>query len=61
MAEISIYIAIKLRPILNYNRLRYSELADNILSHKLGDVPVFVGGKGLSLYPFDKVVGGNQK
>ena len=45
----------------SYNRLRYSELIDNILPHKLDDVLVFDGGKGLSLYPFSKIVGGNQQ
>ena len=60
MAEIFVYFAIKLWPIVSYNRLRYSEPVDNILPHKLDDVLVFNGGEGLSLYPFSKVVGGNQ-
>ena len=61
MAEIFVYFAIKLWPIVNYNRPRYSEPTDNIIPHKLDDVPVFDGGKGLSLYPFAKVVGGNKQ
>ena len=61
MAEISIYFAIKLWPIVSYSRLRYFEQIDNILPHELDDVLVFDGGEGLSLYPFAKVVGGNQQ
>ena len=60
MAEISVYFAIKLWPIVNYNQLRYFVPAYNIIPHKLDDVPIFDGGKGLSLYPFTKVVSGNQ-
>ena len=61
MEKISIYFAIKLLPIVSYNRLRYSEPANNILPYKLDDVPVFDGGEGLRLYSFHKVVGGNQQ
>ena len=61
MVEISIYFSIKLWLIVSYNRLRYSELEDNILPRKLDDVPVFDGGEGLSVYQFAKVVGGNQQ
>ena len=60
MVEIFVYFAIKLWPIVSYNRLRYSEPADNILSQELDDILVFDGGEGLSLYPFAKVVDGNQ-
>ena len=60
MVEISVYFAIKLWPIVSYNRLRYFVLAYNIIPHKLDDVLVFDEGKGLSLYPFAKVVSGNQ-
>ena len=59
MAEISVYYAIKLWPIVSYDRLRYSELADNILPHKLDDILVFDGGEGFSFYPFAKIVGSN--
>ena len=59
MAESFIYPTIKLRPIVSYDRLRYSEPKDNILPHELDDILVFDGGEGLSLYPFAKVVGGN--
>ena len=61
MAEISVYFGIKLWPIVSYNRSRYSEPVGNILLHKLDDVPIFDGGEGLNLYPFAKVVGGNQQ
>ena len=61
MVEISVYFAIKLWPIVSYNRLRYFEQADNILPHKLDNVLVFDGGEGLNLYPFAKVVSGNQQ
>ena len=47
--------------IVSYNRLRYSEPADNILPHKLVDILVFNGGEGFSFYPFAKIVGGNQQ
>ena len=60
MEEISVYFAIKMWPIVSYNRLRYSEPVDNILPYKLDDVLVFYGGEGLNLYPFSKVVGGKQ-
>ena len=38
MAEVFVYFAVKLQSIISYDRLRYSELADDILPHKLGDV-----------------------
>ena len=60
MVEVSIYFSIKLSAIINYDRLRYFEPADNILPHKLGDFLVFNGGEGFNFYPFAKVVGGNQ-
>ena len=59
MVEISVCFAIKLWPIVIYNRLRYSEPTDNILPDELDNVLVFDGGEGLSLYPFCKVVSGN--
>ena len=37
MAEFFVYFAVKLQSIIGYDRLRYSEPADNILPHKLGD------------------------
>ena len=61
MVEVSVYFSIKLQSIIGYDRLRYSESSSNILPHKLGDVLVFDGGIGFSLYPFAKVVGGNQQ
>ena len=61
MAEVFVYFAIKLRSNISYDRLRYSEPADDILPCKLGDVLVFDGGKGFSFYPFPKVVGCNQQ
>ena len=61
MAEISVYFAIKLWPVVNYNRLMYSEPADNILPHELDDIIVFNGGEGLDLYQFAKVVDGNKQ
>ena len=60
MAEVSVYFAIKLWAIIIYDRLRYFELANNILQYKLGDVLVFDGSEGFSFYPFVKVVGGNR-
>ena len=61
MEKISIYSALKLWPIVNYNRLRYFEPANNILPHKLDDILVFDGGEGFSFYPFDEIIGGNQQ
>ena len=60
MAEIFVYFAIKLWPIVNYDRLRYSEPTDNIPPHKLDDILVFDGGEVFNFYPFAKIVGGNQ-
>ena len=59
MAKVSVYFAIKLRSIISYDRLRYSEPTYNILPHKLGDILVFDGGEGFTFYPFAKVFGGN--
>ena len=61
MVEISVYFAIKLGPIVSYDRLRYSELTDNIPPHKLDDILIFDGGEGFSFYPFAKIVSGNQQ
>ena len=61
MEEILVYSAIKLWPIVSYDRLRYFELADNILPHKPNNILVFDGGEGFSFYSFAKIVGGNQK
>ena len=61
MAEVSVYFAVKLWSIISYDQLRYSEPAKNIIPHKLGDVLVFDGSEGFSLYPFSKVVCGNQQ
>ena len=60
MVEISVYSTIKLLPIVNYDRLRYFESADNILPHKLDDILVLDGGEGFSFYLVAEVVGGNQ-
>ena len=56
MVEISIYPAIKLWPIVSYDRLRYSESANNILPDKLDDILVFNRGEGFNFYPFAKIV-----
>ena len=61
MAEVSIYFAVELRSIINYDRLRYFEPADNIPPHKLGDILVFDGSESFGFYPFAKVVDGNQQ
>ena len=61
MAEISVYSTLKLWPIVNYNRLRYSESTENILLNKLDDILVFDGGEDFNFYPFSKIVGGNQQ
>ena len=61
MVEIPVYFAIKLWPIVSYDRLRYSKPTDNIPPHKLDDILVFDGGEGFSFYPFAKIVGGNQQ
>ena len=61
MVEISVYSSIKLWPIISYDRLRYSEPADNILPHKLDDILVFDEGEGFNFYPFVEIVGGNQQ
>ena len=60
MVEISVYSSIKLWPIVSYDRRRYFESTDNILSHKLDNILVFDGGEGFSFYPFAKIVGGNN-
>ena len=60
MAKISVYFALKLWPIVSYNRLRYFEPADNILLQKLDDILVFEGGEGFNFYPFAEIIGGNQ-
>ena len=59
MEETSVYFALKLWPIVSYNRLRYSESAKNILPHKLDDILVFDGGEGFNFYSFSKIVSGN--
>ena len=61
MAEVSVYLAVKLWTIISYDRLRYSKPSDNIHPHKLGDVLVFDRGEGFNFYPFAKVVDGNQQ
>ena len=61
MTEVYVYFVVKLWSIISSDRLRYSELADDILPHKLGDVLIFDGGEGFSFYPFAKVVSGNQQ
>ena len=60
MTEIFVYLAIKLRPIVSYDRLRYFKLADNTPPHKLDDILVFDGGEGFNFYPFTKIVGSNK-
>ena len=60
MIEIYVYPAIKLWPIVSYDRLRYSELANDILPHKLDNILVFDGGEGISFYPLAKIVGSDQ-
>ena len=59
MVEISVYSALKLWPIISYNRLRYSEPTNNILPQKLEDILVFDGGEGFNFYPFAKIVDDN--
>ena len=59
-AEIHVYLAIELWPIVDYNRLGYSEFAHNVFPYKLNDLFVFNGCEGFSLYPFVEVIGGNQ-
>ena len=54
MAEVYVYFAVKLRSIIRYDGLRYFELVDDILPHKLGDVLVFDGGEGFSSIHFLK-------
>ena len=49
----------KLRPIVCYNQLGYSELAHNVFPYKLNDLFVFYGCKGFGLHPFAEVVNGN--
>ena len=61
MAEISVYPALKLRPIVNYDRLRYSKPADKTSPHELDDILIFDGGEGFDFYPLTKIVGGNQQ
>ena len=59
MEEIFVHSAIKLRLIVNYDQLRYSEPTDNILPRKLDDIFIFDGGEGFNFNPFAKVVGDN--
>ena len=59
MEEISVYSALKLWPIVSYNRLRYSESANNIHPHKLDDILIFDGGEGFKFYSFAKIVSDN--
>ena len=61
MVEVFVYFTVKLQSIISYDRLRYSEPANDILPHKLGDVLVFGGGEGFSFYPFAKVVVDNHQ
>ena len=61
MTEVYVYFVVKLWSIISSDRLRYSELADDIPPHKLGDVLIFDGGEGFNFYPFAKVVSGNQQ
>ena len=61
MAEISVYPTIKLRPIVSYDRLRYSELTYDTSLHELDDILVLDGGEGFSFYPLAEIVGGNQQ
>ena len=44
--------AIKLRPIVSYNRLGYSEPAHNVLPYKLNNLFIFDGCEGFDLYSF---------
>ena len=59
MAEISVYPSIKLWPI--YDRLGYSESADDTSPHELDDILIFDGGEGFNFYPLTKIAGGNQQ
>ena len=61
MIEISVYLAIKLLPIVNYDRLRYSESANDTSPYELDNILVFDRGEGFSFYPLTKIVGGNQQ
>ena len=61
MVEVFVYFAVKLRSIISYDRLRYTEPTHDILPHKSGDILIFDGGEGFSFYPFAKVVSGNQQ
>ena len=61
MEKISVYSAIKLWSIVNYNLLRYSESTNYILPHNLDIVFIFDGDEGFSFYPFTEIVGDNQQ
>ena len=61
MAEISVYPAIKLRPIVNYDQLRYSEPAEDTSPYELDNILVFDGEEGFNFYPLTEIVGGNQQ
>ena len=58
VVEIPVYPAIKLWPIVGYNRLRYSEPAHDALPYEL-NLFIFYGCEGFSFYPFTKIVDGN--
>ena len=59
MAEISIYVVVRLWPIFSYNQLGYPKLADDASPQKSEDIFVFDGGEGFSFYQFIKIVDGN--
>ena len=58
-AKIPVYQAIKLWPIVGYNRLGYSEPAHNVLPYELNNLSIFDECGGFGFYPFIEIVGGN--
>ena len=61
MVEISVYSAVKLWPIVSYNRLRDPKSANNIPPHKLDNILIFDGGESFGFYPFAEIVNDDQQ
>ena len=61
MGKNYVYLTIILWPIINYDRLRYSESADDTSPHELDDIFVVDGGEGFGFYRLTKIVGDNKQ
>ncbi|KAL6319831.1 hypothetical protein AAG906_036896 [Vitis piasezkii] len=52
---------VKLRPVVNYNRLGNPESADDVLPNKLHEIFVFDASISFRLYPLTEIVSGNEQ